>query len=81
MPDRLLRSCHVSGSVCLNGVELQQHAGQHLPDLVVQPACDPFALGFLRRQRSTAAFLALGLQAVEHLIEGAHESPEIVSGR
>ena len=45
---------------------VQQHAGQHLPDLVVQVAGDADPLGLLRGEHAPAALLALALEPVEH---------------
>ena len=59
-------TCAVGGA---ERVELEQHAGQHLPDLVVEVARDPHSLRLLGRQRAAAALATLGFQAIEHLIE------------
>ena len=54
-------------------VELEQHTGEHLSDLVVETARDPQPLGLLRTQRPLAALPPLGLEPVEHLVERAYE--------
>ena len=72
LPDRLLRLVDVaacSASRLGERVELEQHAGQHLADLVVQAARDPQPLGLLRRERAPAALAPLALEPVEHLVE------------
>ena len=61
-----------------NRVQLQQHSGQHLPDLVVQVASDPNSLGFLSRQYAPPTLLALALEPVEHLVEGMDHAPDLV---
>ena len=53
-------------------VELEQDAGQHLADLVVQAAGDAQPFGLLGRERSVAALAALRLEPVEHLVERLH---------
>ena len=60
-------------------VELEQDAGQHLADLVVEAAGDPQPLGFLRRERAAAALATLGLEPVEHLVEGADDFHDLDS--
>ena len=50
-------------------VELEQHAGQHLADLVVEAARDAQPLGLLRGEGAAAALAPLGLEPVEHLVE------------
>src|SRR5215203_3526319 len=51
----------MSGSAFSDRVEVQQHTGQYLADLVMEVAGDANALGFLRRQDAAAALLTLAL--------------------
>ena len=60
-------------------VQLQQDAGQHLADLVVQVAGDADALGLLRGEHAPAAFLPLALEPVEHAVEGGNDTPDLVA--
>ena len=48
-------------------LELQQHPGQELADLVVQVAGDADPLGLLGGEHAPAALLALALEPVEHV--------------
>ena len=74
LPHRLLRLGDAAAAALRIGVvervELEQHAGQHLADLVVQPARDAQPLRLLRCERAAAAVAALALESVEHLVEG-----------
>jgi len=55
------------------GLELQQHSGQDLPDLVVEAAGDPPPLRLLGRERTAARLVPFRLQPFEHLIETLDE--------
>ena len=57
---------------------MQQHPGQHLPDLVVQVAgdADPFRL--LRGEHAPAALLALALEPVEHPVERPDDAADLI---
>jgi hypothetical protein len=59
-------------------IELQQHAGQKLTDLVVQVAGDPDTFGLLRGEHPPGASLPLALETVEHLVEGVHDSADLI---
>ena len=76
-PDRLLGLLHPPAPLrrirAGQRLELKQHAREHLPDLVVEPARDAPALRLLGRERAAAALAPLGLEAVEHLVERVHE--------
>ena len=63
-------------------LEVEQHRGQRLADLVVQLLGDPAPLGLLRRQRAGVARRPLGLQPVEHGVERPDQvGDRRVSGR
>ena len=47
----------------------QQRAGQLLSDLVMQLLSDPQALGLLSGEHPAGCLAALGLEAIEHLVE------------
>ena len=51
-------------------IDLQQHAGQGLPELVVKLAREAPALGLLRAHGATRTVAALVLQPLEHVVEG-----------
>ena len=53
--------------------DLEHDAGERLADLVVQLARDPLALALLDEQRPARAVAPLGLQPVEHLVEGLRQ--------
>ncbi len=55
-------------------LHLQHDAGECLADLVVQLARDPLALALLNEQRPASAVAPLGLQPVEHLVEGLRQA-------
>ena len=57
---------------------MQEHAGQHLADLVVQVAGDPDALGLLCGEHPPTALLALALEPVEHPVEGDDDAADLV---
>jgi hypothetical protein len=57
------------GRVLGGAAELEHHAGERLPDAVVELLGHPQALALLGLQRPPHALAALGLQAVEHLVE------------
>ena len=59
-------------------LEVKQDAGQYLADLVMEVAGDAYPLGFLRRQDAPAALLTLGLEPVEHSIEGDDDAADLV---
>ena len=65
-----MRSCAVGRR---ERVQLEEHACQHLADLVVKPARDPQPLGLLCAQRTLAALAALGLESLQHLVERSHQ--------
>ena len=54
-------------------LEVEQHGGQRLADLVVQLLGDAAPLALLRGQRAGAAGGPLGLQPVEHGVEGGDQ--------
>ena len=60
-------------------LELEQHAREHLADLVVQAARDSRALGLLRPQGARTALAPLRLQPVEHLVEDVNELTDLPS--
>jgi hypothetical protein len=59
-------------------IELEQHSSQQLTDLVVQVAGDPDTFGLLRGEHAPGAPLALALETVEHVVEGAHYSADLI---
>ena len=71
-------SSSCSGADFGDRVQLQQDAGQHLPDLVVEIAGDADPLGLLRGEHAPAALLALALEPVEHAVEGADDAADLV---
>ena len=63
-------SREVSVDVAGDAAELQHDPGQRLPDAVVELLRDPQPLALLRGQRAAHAVAALGLEPLEHLVEG-----------
>ena len=59
-------------------VQLQQHPGQDLADLVVQVARDPDPLGLLGGEHTPAALLPFALEAVEHPVERRDHPADLV---
>ena len=62
-------------------VDLQQHAGQRLAELVVQLARHPPALVLLGANGAAGALAALVLQAVEHVVERLGQLLHLVGAR
>ena len=60
-------------------VEVEQHAGQHLADLVVEVACDADPLGLLCGQDASRTLPALALEPVEHSIESDDNTTDLVA--
>ena len=60
---------HVPG----DAAELQHDAGQRLTHAVMELLCDPQALALLRRERAADAVAPLGLEPLEHVVEGRAE--------
>ena len=58
----------------------EDDAGQRLADLVVQLAGDAQPLGLGGRERAAGAALALGLEAVEHVVEGRGQLAHLGGG-
>ena len=54
-------------------LDLEHHPGKCLANLVVELARDPLPLALLHEQRPAGALASLGLEAVEHLVEGLCE--------
>ena len=67
------RGCCLHRLARLRVLELEHHAGEHLADLVVQLARDPPALLLLRRDGDAAALAPLGLEPLEHVVEGGRQ--------
>ena len=63
------RSRSGSRHVARGAAELQDDAGQRLPDAVVELLRDAQPLALLRGERAGDAVAALGLEALEHLVE------------
>ena len=61
------------GHVAGGAAELQHDAGQRLADAVVELLRDAQPLALLRGQRAADAVAALGLEPLEHLVEGGRE--------
>ena len=59
--------------VARHAAELQHDARQALPDAVVELLRDPQPLALLRGERAADAVAALGLEPLEHLVEGRRE--------
>ena len=59
-------------------VQLQQHPGQHLADLVVQVAGDADPLGLLGGEHAPAALLPFALEPVEHAVESRDDATDLV---
>jgi hypothetical protein len=49
-------------------------------DLVVELACDPLALGFLRHERFARALPPFVLKPIEHLVEGLGQGGNLLTG-
>ena len=62
-----------------DGREPQEHGREPLADLVVQALCDPQPLGFLCLQRPPPAGVSLGLEPIEHLVEGGDELGQLAA--
>ena len=60
-------------------IELEENAGEHLPDLVVKAAGDPSRSVSWAAQRPASAFAPLGLQAVEHLVERVYHASDLIA--
>jgi len=60
-------------------VQLQEDAGQDLPDLVVQVTsdADPFAL--LCREDTFRALVPLAFETVEHPVEGTDDAADLIA--
>ena len=61
--------------------EPQEHGRQALSDLVVQALSDAEPLGLLGLQRPSAAGMPLGLEPIEHLVEGGDELGQLTAAR
>jgi hypothetical protein len=58
-------------------LELEQHRGHRLPDLIVQAAGEPLPLLLLRLQGICAGVAALRFQPLEHRVEGPFERADL----
>src|SRR5687767_7946267 len=68
----------MSGRTFGDRVEVQQDAGQHLADLVVEITRDADAFGFLCGEDTASALLAFALEPVEHSIEGDDDTADLI---
>jgi hypothetical protein len=57
--------------------ELKEDASHRLPDLVVEPSGNPQPLRLLGREGALPALDAFALKPIKHLVEGAHELPNL----
>ena len=80
--DDLLRRCQLLAllrvGVGPEPLELQEHSGHRLADLVVQATCEALAFGLLCLQCVRTRLPALLGQSVEHRVEGPLERPNLV---
>src|SRR5689334_16357762 len=60
-------------------IQLQEDAGQNLPDLVVQVTSDPEPFALLRGEDPPCALVPLVFEAVEHPVEGVDDTADLIA--